>query len=148
MKSKIWKEENNGRKRINVMVEIKSSGPVVKYVSYFAASYFIFLLIITVLLSILGDYMSGLFYAIAMLGAGRICVYLFLKENGRIYTREEKIKLIIGTFLSAVAINVLVLSRGASNKLDLTFYVGQVGDLLILIYFFGPFSKYMFQGKQ
>lgn len=125
------------------MTEHNVNAPVAKYIGFFAASYFIVLMVFSIALFIIDDSVSGIFYALALLAAGRICVYNFQKENRRIYTIAEKRKLLIGTFVSTVVINLLHLSRDNSFEIGLTYFIGQVVDLLMLFIIFGPFSKYM-----
>jgi hypothetical protein len=115
--------------------------PVIKYIGLFAITYSIFLLTISIILSMIGEYMSGIYYAIAILGAGRVPVYRFLKENGRMYTKVEKIKLIVGTFLCALFINATGYKMLSHNRLDYGILVGSVFNLFILWYIFGPLSQ-------
>ena len=122
---------------------------ILKYVGLFALTYYLFLVAIAVLLAVIKVDMTGVFYAIAILGAGRVPVYKFLKENSRLYTKVEKRKLIAGTFLCTLIINILntadMIGEMSMMHLGYSFLVGQVLDLLILWYIFGPFSKNIYK---
>lgn len=122
------------------MAGVEQNRSVLKYIGLFALSYNIFLLAISVLLLIFGESMTGLFYAVAILGAGRVPAYFFIKDNGRLCTNVEKIKLIIGTFLCAIIVSG-VLGMKFIYEREYSYFVMQLLDLPILWYVFGPLSK-------
>lgn len=125
------------------MINNVQSRPVIKYIGLFALTYIVFLFAISILVRIFGDDMTGIFYAIAILGAGRVTVYAFFKENSRLYTRKEKIKLIAGTFLSAFFIDAITFYSNmvSHGKSDYGIIVGAIFNLIILWYVFGYLSK-------
>ncbi len=121
---------------------------VMKYVIFFTFAYFIFVVIVSILLSILAIPMTGLFEAIVMLGAARIPAYRFLKDNDRLYSKTEKRKLIAGTFLSSVIIDVLTINRTNLNLGYYLFIFKESFNLLILWYIFGPLSKSIYKSSK
>ena len=111
-----------------------------KYVLFFALTYVAFFVIVSILLSIVAEPMTGLFYAVIMFGSARVPAYRFLKDNKRLYTRLEKQKLIVGSFLSSLMIDLLTINR-TTLHLDISFVLKEMFNLLILWYIFGGLSK-------
>ncbi len=129
-----------------IMTRDDQSRPVLKYIGLFAAAYCILFLTVSILLSILAVHMGGIYYSI-IFGAASVPVYLFRKENGRMYTQTEKRKLIFGTFLCALVLDSMLATRGAMPVMrsGYAFLVSQIFNLFILWYLFGPLSKGLYK---
>jgi hypothetical protein len=128
------------------MTKDDQSRPVLKYIGFFAAAYCILYLTVSILLSILVVHMGSIYYSI-IFGAASVPVYLFRKENGRMYTQTEKRKLIIGTFLSALIIDSVIATHGAMPVMRSGYaFIGfQIFNSFILWYIFGPLSKGLYK---
>lgn len=131
------------------MTDIEPDIPVLKYVGLFALTYFILHLALSLFLSIIH---TEYYQTILIIGASAsLPAYRFIEENGRILSKTERFKIIIGTFLCTILINATYLLREkmiSGGGVGSRFINEQVVDFIILWLVFGPFSKDIFKRRQ
>ena len=129
------------------MTDESQNTSVIKYVIYFGLTYLAVFTIVSILLSILSTPMTGLFFAITLLGSARVPAYKFLKDNDRLYTNAEMSRLIVGCFIASLIIDLLSIYRMNLN-LGFQFILKEIFNLLIIWYVIGPLSKRIYKSSK
>lgn len=131
------------------MAKTKQSRPAIKYIGLFAVIYLSLSKSIFVVIAITAVPMTGLYLILSICVSGGLSAYIFIKDNSRLFNNVERRKLIIGTFLCAILIDLLkpnnVMGQMSMTELDYNFVVTQIFNLLWLFCTFGPLSKSIYK---
>ncbi|MFA5072922.1 MAG: hypothetical protein WC539_03360 [Nitrospirota bacterium] len=123
--------------------------PILKYVGLFALTYLILRLSLSIFLSIIqAEYYKTIFIVGV---SASLPAYRFIEENGRLLSRIEITKLVVGTFLCVIFINASYIMRERiifGEDIGYLFIAELLVDLFILWYVFGPVSKYICKRRQ
>lgn len=127
----------------------EQSRSVIQYIALFAAIYLFFYTVVSALTAIFKSHFGS--YATPFI-VGVYTATKFIKENDRLITKVEKGKLVVGTFLCTVIINILnttnFIGTMSIDHLDHGFVVRQLILLFFLWGIFGPISKYIYYSSK
>ena len=131
------------------MTDDKQDISVLKYVGLFALAYFVLRLAASIFLSMIH---AEYYKTILIIGvSASLPAYRFLEEYGRIFSKIERTKLLIGTFLFVILINASYLVREKmifGVGIGYRFISDQVLDCFLLWFIFGPVMKNVYNRRQ
>lgn len=131
------------------MTENEQDIPILKYVGLFALGYLILRLAASIFLSIVH---AEYYRTLLIIGASAsLPAYRFIEENGRILSKTERFKIIIGTFLCVLLINASYILRERmifGVGMGPRFINEQVVDFIVLLLVFGPVMNAVYARSQ
>jgi hypothetical protein len=122
---------------------------VLIYVGIFGLTYFVLRLVLSLFLLLMH---AEYYKTILVIGSSAaLAAYKFLQDNHRPFSNREKFRIIFGSFLCLLVINLTYLTREKmifGDGIGFLFIFDQGIDLLFLWFIFGPVTKSVYQRRQ